>query len=75
MVIFCVSFTHTYRLHLPAEIVPATHKKAARPPKRLWPESGPYRYVNQTATRCWCDPSALALRHMTADLEGLVGAS
>lgn len=22
-----------YRLHLPAEIVPATHKKAARPPR------------------------------------------
>lgn len=38
---------HKYRLHLPSEIVPATHKKAARPPRpagvRPGGEGGAYR--------------------------------
>lgn len=29
----CISLNLRIRLHLPSEIVPATHKKAARPPR------------------------------------------
>ena len=34
------SLTLPHRLHLPAEIVPATHKKAARPPRPAGIRSG-----------------------------------
>ena len=37
------TLTCSVRLHLPAEIVPATHKKAARPPRPAGPTRGPQR--------------------------------
>jgi len=39
----CLTLMCLIRLHLPAEIVPATHKKAARPQRPAAPTRGPQR--------------------------------